>query len=73
MRMTKLTTQQWLYSLASLAEYDPDKEEWLQYATNLNHFFTVNAITEANKDIFLSMLGPQMFKLLSNLVAPAKP
>ena len=58
----------------SLAEYDPDKEEWPQYATHLDHFFSAYAITEANKkDILLSMLGPQTFKLLSSLVAPVKP
>ena len=57
----------------SHAEYDPDKEEWLQYAMCLDHFFTANAITVVNKDILLSMLGPQMFKLLFSLVAPAKP
>ena len=59
----------------SLAEYDPDKEEWPQYATHLDHFFAANAIKEADKkkDIFLSILGPQTFKLLSSLVAPAKP
>ena len=59
----------------SLAEYDPDKEECPQYATRLDHFFAANAIKEADKkkDIFLSMLGLQTFKLLSSLVAPAKP
>ena len=57
----------------SLAEYDSDKEEWPQYAMCLDHFFTANAITEVNKDILLSMLGPQTFKLLFSLVAPVKP
>ena len=50
------------------------KEEWSQYAERLDHFLSANAIAdEKKKDVFLSVIGPQTYKLLKSLVAPAKP
>ena len=61
--------------LGSISEFDPGKEEWQQYANRLDHFFTANEITDANKKkaVFLSVLGPSTYKLLTNLIAPAEP
>ena len=58
-----------------VSEFDPHKEEWSQYVKRLDHFFAANAVEDATRkrDIFLSMLGPTTFKLLSNLVAPDDP
>ena len=61
--------------LGSISEFDSEKEEWQQYAKRLDHFFTANEITDANKKkaVFLSVLGPSTYKLLTNLIAPAEP
>ena len=58
-----------------ISEFDPEKEEWAQYSQRLTHFFAVNGVEEAGqkKEIFLSMIGPATFKLLSNLVVPDNP
>ena len=45
------------------------------YVERFGHFFTVNSITGAGKKraVFLSVVGASTYKLLRNLVAPAKP
>ena len=60
--------------IGSIGEYRKGKEEWLQYAERLNHFLSANSIEDdKRKDIFLTVIGPQTYKLLKSLVAPAKP
>ena len=51
------------------------QEEWPQYAERVEHFFTANGIKRDDKclAVFLSIIGPQMYTLLANLVAPKKP
>ena len=58
-----------------VSEFDPQLEDWTQYVKRLDHFFAANAVDDPTRkrDIFLSMLGPTTFKLLSSLVAPADP
>ena len=55
--------------------FDGEKEEWPQYVERLDCFFVANGITEAVKKraILLTVVGPATYKLLRNLVAPAKP
>ena len=55
--------------------FDREKEEWPQYVERLDYFFVANGITEAVKKraILLTVVGPATYKLLRNLVAPAKP
>ena len=57
--------------IGSIGEYREGKEEWSQYAERLNHFLSANGIEK--KDVFLTVIGPQTYKLLKSLVAPAKP
>ena len=56
-----------------ISEFDPEREEWSQYAQRLTHFFTVNGVEDAakKKEILLAMVGPATFKLLTNLVPDA--
>ena len=56
-------------------KFDASKEEWSQYVECLTHFFLANGIDEAEKKraVFLSVIGPAAYKLLRNLLAPAKP
>ena len=56
-------------------EFDSKEEEWRQYSERLNHFFAANKITNASRkrDIFFTAVGAKTYKLLGDLVAPAKP
>ena len=58
-----------------VGEFDEAKEDWPQYVERLGHFFEANGIEEEGKkrSIFLTVVGPTVFKLLRNLVSPAKP
>ena len=55
-------------------EFDREKEEWTQYAERLEHYFVANEVQspERKRAILLSVMGPSCYKLLRNLVAPAK-
>ena len=55
-------------------EFDSEKEEWSQYAERLEHYFVANEVQspERKRAILLSVMGPLCYKLLRNLVAPAK-
>ena len=56
-------------------EFDQDKEEWSQYVERLDQYFLANDIQDAAKKraILLTVMGPIQFKLLKNIIAPAKP
>ena len=56
-------------------DFDYKKEEWSQYTERLGHFFGANGITEEAKkrDIFLSAIGVDNYKLLKSLLHPALP
>ena len=58
-----------------IEEFKSDKEDWPNYIERLNHFFKANAITtnEQKQSVFLSVIGPNAYKLLRSLVAPEKP
>ena len=57
-----------------IGKFDEKQEEWTQYVERLDHFFA-NEIAKAGKKraILLTVIGPMAYKLLRNLVAPAKP
>ena len=61
--------------LGQVNPFDGEKKEWLQYVERLDYFFVANGITEAVKKraLLLTVVGPATYKLLRNLVAPAKP
>ena len=60
--------------IGSIGEYREGKEEWAQYTERLNHFLSANGIKdEKKKDVFLTVIWLQTYKLLTSLVAPAKP
>ena len=60
---------------SKVGEFDAAKEEWPQYVERLEHFFEANAIEDEGKkrSIFLTVVGPMVFKLIHNLASPAKP
>ena len=55
-------------------EFNPEKEDWIQYAERLEHFFTANSIDEPNKKkaMLLTVIGPTAYRLMRSLVAPQK-
>ena len=57
-----------------VGEFDASKESWTQYAERMGHFFKANGIREGDKKtaLLLTSIGPSAYKLLRNLVAPAK-
>lgn len=58
-----------------VTEFIAGKEIWSQYVERLEHLFAANGITDKAKmqSILLSSIGPDAYKLLWNLVSPAKP
>ena len=78
----KVATSRGLDRLRSMAalyghigEFVETQEEWRQYAERIQHYFAANGVTDAERKraIFLSVIGPRTYKLLSSLVAPSKP
>ena len=64
----------WLNYIGSNGKYRKGNEAWSQYAEHLNHFLLANCFKgEKKKDVLLTVIGLQTYKLLKSLVAPAKP
>ena len=61
--------------IGKIEEFREGKEEWLQYIERLEHYFVANDVTTAARKqaVLLTVIGPDAYKLLRNLVAPAKP
>ena len=62
-------------AFGKISPFNPSQDEWPLYVERLGHMFEANEITDAAKKraIFSSVIGAGNYKLLSSLVAPAKP
>jgi len=62
-------------TFGSIGEFEEGKEDWPQYVERLTHFFAANGIAEDEKkrSVFLSVIGPNAYKLLRSVISPAKP
>ena len=62
-------------TFGKIGKFDATKEDWTQYTERLDYLFVANGITaaEQKRAVFLTVIGPAAFKLLRNLIAPAKP
>ena len=62
-------------TLGKMGEYCPSSEEWPQYMERLEFFLIANKVTDdaLKRATLLSVIGPRTFKLLRNLITPAKP
>ena len=60
--------------IGKIEEFHEGREEWSQYVERLDLYFKANDITSEGKmqATFLTVIGPSAYKLLRNLVAPAK-
>ena len=56
-------------------EFDPQVDDWTHYVERLDYYFVANDITNAEKKraVLLSVVGATTYRLLRNLIAPAKP
>lgn len=61
--------------IGKTSPFDPKQEEWTQYVERLQHFFSANGYTDADKKkaILLTAIGPATYKMLSSLTSPEKP
>lgn len=61
--------------IGTTEEFQEDREDWRQYAKRLQHFMDANGITDENwkRAVSITVIGLKAYKLLANLVAPAKP
>ena len=62
-------------SIGSVGEFDPDLEDWTQYAEWLGHYLTANDIDEVGRKrvVLLTTIGAKVYKLHRTLVLPEKP
>ena len=61
-------------TFGNIESFDANNEEWPQYVERLQYFIEANSITDTDKKcaVFLLVVGPTTYKLLQNLLAPAK-
>ena len=59
----------------SIGEFDAGREDWVSYTERLEQYFIGNNVTVATKKraVLFSVCGAETYKLIRNLVAPAKP
>ena len=62
-------------TLGRVEEFDSNKDDWQQYVERLEHFFQANDVdgAENKRAVFLSVIGSATYKILRNLLSPAKP
>ena len=60
-------------TFGQVGAFQEGQEEWKQYVERLEQYLIANGVDNAEKKraVFLSTIGPQAYKLLSSLVAPA--
>ena len=59
--------------LGNVGEFNKHKEEWQLYVYRLEQFFAANDIANEKKvPLMLSVTGAETFRLLNDLVFPAK-
>ena len=62
-------------SFGSMSEFDKSKETWKSYIERLEFFFEANDVTENTRKraVLLTICGPEMYKLITNLLMPSTP
>lgn len=62
-------------SVGRVSEFDGTKDDWLEYVERLQQFFLANGITDKDKQrgILLTVVGAATYKVLRNILSPAKP
>ena len=68
---TRMTT-----AVGKIEPFDPSNgEDWTHYVERLEYYFLANGIQAADKKraVLISVMGPQAYKLLRNLISPSIP
>ena len=60
--------------LGSIEQFNPKQDDWLEYVERLEQYFLANDISEKKQTaVFLTIIGPETYSLLRNLITPEKP
>lgn len=62
-------------SFGQVNEYNENVESWTQYSERIAQYFLANDIADETKKraILLTVIGPNTYGLLRNLLSPVKP
>lgn len=62
-------------TIGSLGAFDAKAQTWEEYSEILEQFFVANVIEDESKKraILISVVGPQTYSMMRNLLSPAKP
>ena len=57
--------------IGTISEFDPEKEDWVNYQKRLEIWMKVNKVEDDDKaNVFLALIGPKAFEVLTNLTLP---
>ncbi|XP_047741571.1 uncharacterized protein LOC125179544 [Hyalella azteca] len=60
--------------IGTMAEFDPEKDEFEVYIARMKLFFTANTVSEAKKaSVFLTLVGGRTYSVLRDLLHPEDP
>jgi hypothetical protein len=60
--------------IGSLEQYDPEKQDFKDYSERLEQFLIVNQVeAEMKVPMLITLIGPETYNVLRNLVSPDKP
>ena len=60
-------------AIGNMKDFDPDKDNWTEYAEQLQHYFLANNIeAEQQKSTLITVMADAAYALLRQLVAPGK-
>ena len=63
-------------TFGKLEEFDmATGEDWIQYIERMEYYFQANKITagDTKRAVLISSMGGKAYKLMRNLISPAKP
>ncbi|XP_039543047.1 uncharacterized protein K02A2.6-like [Pimephales promelas] len=62
-------------TIGSLAAFDAQAQTWEEYSEVLEQFFVANGIEDEGKQraILISVVGPQTYSVMRNILSPTKP
>ena len=65
---------EFMATLGHIGRFDPAEESILVYLEHVELFFAANGITDKKQvAVYLSVIGPKIYALLRDLLAPEKP
>ena len=59
--------------IGSIEHYDPARDDFEAYMERMELFFEVNCVTEKQVSFFITLIGPDTYAILRNLLVPESP